>query len=540
MRVAIYARRSTEEHQAASLDVQIEEATRYIERQGWTVAPEHVYREDAVSRAEFKKRPALIAMINAAEAKEFDVIVCRDETRLGGDGPRTTLLIQDVIDAGVRLFYYVSDEEVTLNDATAKFMVSVRNFAAELEREKLAGRVREHLMTKARRGYNAGGRCYGYDNVEVHDGQQRLRVEYEINEEQAKVVREIFERYAEGWGLKRIVKHLNARKVTSPSAGKRGTRSWSPSAVHAMLRRERYRGTLTWGKFAKGYKRGTKVRTARPEREWLRVEAPHLQIVDEALWFRVQARLNDNRRSATPVGGRPPSYLLSGLARCGVCGGPIAVNNGGKSTTAPIKVYLCQYHRTRGDEVCSSSLRRPVETVDRVVLEYVASNVLTEEVITDALKLLRRRLTDRVRGAGAEVEALEVEANRLRAEIANLVTALASGPAQPAPIVDAVAERQEKLSILDARIRSAKTAPEAISTELSRLEREARRRLADFRTALASHPTEARAFLAKVFTGPLIFTPDGNRYRIEGEIPAAGVLFAGAPNYASPGGRSLW
>jgi hypothetical protein len=43
-------------------------------------------------------------MINAAEAKDFDVIVCRDETRLGGDGPRTTLLIQDVIDAGVRLF----------------------------------------------------------------------------------------------------------------------------------------------------------------------------------------------------------------------------------------------------------------------------------------------------------------------------------------------------------------------------------------------------------------------------------------------------
>lgn len=167
-------------------------------------------------------------------------------------------------------------------------------------------------------------------------------------------------------------------------------------------------------------------------------------------------------------------------------------------------------------------------------------NVLTEEVITDALKLLRRRLTDRVRGAGDEVEALEVEARRLRTEIANLVDALATGPAQPAPIVDAVAERQEKLSILDARIRTAKMAPEAISTELSRLEREPRRRLADFRTVLATHPTEARAFLARIFTGPLVFTPDGHRYRIESEIPAESVLFAGAPNYASPGGHSLW
>src|SRR5450631_615705 len=118
MRAAIYARRSTDEHQVTSLDVQIEEALRYTERKGWQVAPEHIYREDAVSRAEFKKRPALIAMINAVGAKAFDVIVCRDETRLGGDGPRTPLLIQDIIDDGGRLFYYVSDEEVELTDAT--------------------------------------------------------------------------------------------------------------------------------------------------------------------------------------------------------------------------------------------------------------------------------------------------------------------------------------------------------------------------------------------------------------------------------------
>jgi site-specific DNA recombinase len=343
MRAAIYARRSTDEHQAASLDVQTEEARRYVEAHGWMVAPEHVYLEDAVSRAEFKKRPALIAMLNAAESKGFDVIVCRDETRLGGDGPRTTLLIQDIVDAGVRLFYYIGDEEVSLTDATAKFMVSVRNFAAELEREKIASRTREHLMTKARKGYNAGGRCYGYDNIEIREGGaadgRRLRVEYAINPTQAKIVREIFEWYAEGWGLKRIVKELNARKVAPPSAGKRGTGSWSPSAVHAMVRRDRYRGSLTWGRLAKGYKRGTKVRTARPEGEWLRIDAPHLEIIDEALWYRVQARLGVNKRRgphASP--GRPASYLLSGLARCGVCGGPIAVN-GGKSAQHPIKVY---------------------------------------------------------------------------------------------------------------------------------------------------------------------------------------------------------
>jgi hypothetical protein len=89
---------------------------------------------------------------------------------------------------------------------------------------------------------------------------------------------------------------------------------------------------------------------------------------------------------------------------------------------------------------------------------------------------------------------------------------------------------------LDARIRAIKTAPEAISTELARLEREARGRLADFRSVLAGHPTEARTFLAQIFAGPLTFTPEGNRYRIEGAVATASALFGSVPKYASPGG----
>jgi hypothetical protein len=57
LRAAIYAHRSTDEHQAASLDVQVEEARRFITSQGWAFAGD--FLEDAVSRAEFKKRPSL-------------------------------------------------------------------------------------------------------------------------------------------------------------------------------------------------------------------------------------------------------------------------------------------------------------------------------------------------------------------------------------------------------------------------------------------------------------------------------------------------
>ena len=61
IRAAIYARRSTDEHQAASLDVQLGEARAYCVSKGWSIDEQHLFIEDAVSRAEFVKRPALIS-----------------------------------------------------------------------------------------------------------------------------------------------------------------------------------------------------------------------------------------------------------------------------------------------------------------------------------------------------------------------------------------------------------------------------------------------------------------------------------------------
>jgi hypothetical protein len=197
---------------------------------------------------------------------------------------------------------------------------------------------------------------------------------------------------------------------------------------------------------------------------------------------------------------------------------------------------LCQYHRTRGEEVCPSSLRRPVEDVDRAVVDYLSRNVLTEEVITDALKILRARLIERTRSTSYELKGMESEVKKVRKEIENLVSAIAVGAGNVPPLIQAVAERQQKLSELEARLSVAKTAPEAISAELRRLEQEARAKLADFRAALFGSPIVALAFLRTILTGRLMFSPEGNLYRFEGEVPVTAALFGSAPKYASPAG----
>jgi site-specific DNA recombinase len=244
MRIGIYVRRSTEEHQADSLSTQESEARRWIERKGWSVASTEIFSDSGVSRAEFVKRTGLLALQRAVEQRRIDTVVVRDGSRIGGDMHRTGIVIQDVLDSGARLFFYFTDEEVTLDRPETKLVMMVRACSDEWERVKISGRVQEHLQVKARKGFNVGGRVYGYDNLGIFEGTKRLRVEYRVNEEQKAIVREVFRRSAAGEGVRAIVKSFNERGVLSPRAGKRGTGSWSPSVIHSMLRNERYCGML--------------------------------------------------------------------------------------------------------------------------------------------------------------------------------------------------------------------------------------------------------------------------------------------------------
>lgn len=529
-RAAIYARRSTDEHQVESLVVQQANATTYIDKMGWTLAAEHVFLEDAVSRAEFKKRPALIALLNAASAGEFDIVVVRDESRIGGDTFRSGIVIQDILDAGMLLYYYFTDEQVTLDNAVEKFLVAARSFAAELEREKTSQRTHEHLLLKARRGLNVGGRVFGYDNIQIMEGTRRIRTEYRINITEAEIIREIFRRYADGEGIRTLVKDLNARGVPSPRAGKRGTGSWSPSVLWAMLRRERYRGHIVWGQEGTGYKGGTQVRIERPECEWVQLQVEDLRIVSEELWQAVRARMDRTRKFTGKAGspGPKPKYLLTGFAKCSECGGPMQVTNG-KIGSQTVRVYMCSWHRDRGDAVCTNTLRRPVATVDEAVLSWMKQHVLTEELIIETLKEVRRRIADRSKASGSEIPAMQTELKALNVEIARLTVALAATDEKPHAVIKAIADKERRVLALKTRIDAQRATPTVVNMEIEALEQEARRRIEQFRELLDRNPEHARKAMDALLESPLTFTPivtaEGNRYRVEGPV-AIGNMFA--------------
>jgi hypothetical protein len=230
-----------------------------------------------------------------------------DYSRIGREQTQTAQVLAKIYTQGRRVFYYLTNEEVRFDTAMDKFMANAVGFGAELEREKASQRAYDALERKAARGFNAGGACYGYENVPVYgktaSGEQvKSHTDYRINERHAAVIGGIFAAYSDGYGYPTIAKALNGNTehgrynlpairqqyfagldTSPPQQGKRGTGSWAPSAIREILYRERYVGKVPYdGKFA---------------------ERPDLRIVPHALWHRVQQRLADVRATYTANGG---------------------------------------------------------------------------------------------------------------------------------------------------------------------------------------------------------------------------------------------
>ena len=131
---------------------------------------------------------------------------------------------------------------------------------------------------------------------------------------------------AEGAGLTRITKLLNAEGVPAPRPQQGRPRAWIASSVRAVLHRPLYRGEIVWNASQKRDRWGQQRQHARPEADWIQVAAPHLQIVSDELWQAAQAQLTE-RREQYANGDRAyrvSPYLLSGFARCALCGGGFA------------------------------------------------------------------------------------------------------------------------------------------------------------------------------------------------------------------------
>jgi len=334
-RAAIYARYSTELQSDKSCEDQIALCRQMAERETLNVVAE--YRDAAKSGASLHGRDGLARLEADAARGAFEVVIVESLDRLSRD-------MEDL--AGLhKRFNFRGIEIRAVNEGTVDtVVVGLRGLVGQLFREDGAKKVRRGMAGVVRSGRSAGGRAYGYRPVQGRPG------DLEIVEEEAAVIRRIFRDYAGGVAPRTIAARLNVERIAPP----RGDR-WNASTLngnysrgHGLLLNPIYGGQRVWNRvrMIKDPATGKRVSRVNPKSEWQIEPAEELRIVDGEIFEAAQAR-----KRASSHGARGPIVrkrtLLSGLLRCGKCGGGMSICDKRRGPEPDAHTLLCRERKWR-------------------------------------------------------------------------------------------------------------------------------------------------------------------------------------------------
>jgi site-specific DNA recombinase len=486
-----YARKSNDEGNkdadAKSVTRQIARAREFAEKQGWTFSDDHVFTDDGISGAEFKRRPGLTRLLTAVQDKASTLthLIVSEQSRLGRDTIRTLALIQGLADHGVEVWSYLENKALHLDDEMAEVEQFMKSWAGASERRKASQRVRDTLRLRAEQGRTTGGRVLGYATL----GGQR-----NILPSEAVIVTRIFEMRAAGYGYYRIARALEAEGFTSP----RGRGKWSTASIGAILRNPLYTGTLVWGRTKTMKRHGTSTTIDSPE-DVIERRDENLRIIPDALWTAVQQA---NQAASEGVWqdarghlkSRPTAsrHLLTPFLQC-VCGGAMHVRTDKRGD-----YYFCTRRHLQGKAACPSAKRLPVTLAEKAVI-YAFEEALAGGVVMERLQAT----LDAYRAAQVDPEPLRKEAAALKAEITRLVDAVAGGKDIP-EIGSAIATRRTKLEAIEARLASTAMLD---GIDVAKFRGEIEAALTDLKAHLRKNPSTGQAVLRRILPTRVVFKP---------------------------------
>jgi len=196
MKVAIYARYSSENQSDKSIDDQIRVCKGYITAHDMSVEDKHIYVDEAISGSVIN-RPALQTLQIAAENKEFEAVVVDDLSRLSRSNHQMLTIVLKFNYLQIKIVS-VSDGIIS-DDENSKLGIHLRGLMNELYLDDLKKKTMRGLEGQKLRGFSAGEKVYGYYTEPV--GELKLnkkgQAKYEgrvhkINQEEANIVQKIY------------------------------------------------------------------------------------------------------------------------------------------------------------------------------------------------------------------------------------------------------------------------------------------------------------------------------------------------------------
>ena len=225
----IYARYSCERQTEQSIEGQLRECYKYAEQNGLTIIHEYI---DRAMTGTNDNRPSFQKMLADAErTSAWDIVLVYALDRFGRNSIEIALNKQKLIKSGKTLISATQRTSTNIDGSRNLDGILLENMyigLAEYYSAELSQKIKRGLRESRLKGqFGGGGVAYGYKVVNK---------KLEINEEQAKIVKYIFERYYGGKIVREIIEELTARGVLYKN------KPFVPQTVYKMLVNEKYIG----------------------------------------------------------------------------------------------------------------------------------------------------------------------------------------------------------------------------------------------------------------------------------------------------------
>ncbi len=268
--------------------------------------------------------------------------------------------------------------EATDEDIQEEMLLLIRAGMAGAESRKTAARVRANMARAVSKGIHVGRAPYGFTGERKIDSDGKARVKNFVhNPVEVGAIREMYRSVVEdNLGFKSISDKLNAN---GHSHACRNKTPFESSTIKNILTNEALKGALVYGKRSKNVDEPAEI---------IRIEDFFPPILTEGEWRTLQDRL-ELRRTVNPKGKLFTStYILSGIARCGYCGGPMIGKTCKVSGHSYRRYYCSRAQKSRAK--CSYYNGHKADALEEAVLnvlETYADKEMTLEYLSQTAEV---------------------------------------------------------------------------------------------------------------------------------------------------------
>ena len=472
---ALYARVSSDRQDVdLSIAAQLRALRDYAEKHDYLVAREYV---DEAESGRIADRPEFQKMLNQAAKPEapFKEILVWKFSRFTRKREHAVAFKSMLRRRGIRV---VSITEQADDTPTGKLLEAIIESVDEFYSENLAQEVVRGMREAASRGFWMTTYApYGYKRVHVQDGAAK-RPKLELNPPADAVVRRVFDMVLQGKSILDVTKTLNAEGIPTTNGKK-----WLKTTIHTMLSHEAYAGTVVWGANAKDGAPPVRVEDAHPAI----VSKRDFQKARRLLGSRAPKKVNP-RRASSP-------YLLSGIAKCETCGKAMTA---AEAKSGKYTYYICHSLLKRGKGTCETP-RLNAKNFEKIIVNEIRENVLTESNIRDLVKLLDEEMDGVARDQRERLQNIEEELEDVKKRLARIWNHIETTDTEMADASDRIREHRERKEKLE------------VAAEEARALLKERRQFLDSADTIAAFAAEMSEFLktselteTKAFVGSFV------------------------------------